>query len=50
MTELSDARLIKPPQFVDPNSDGLLVPTEAGKHVPFHPVQRMLSFRKAARA
>jgi dTDP-4-dehydrorhamnose 3,5-epimerase-like enzyme len=43
VTNLSDARLIKPPQFVDPNGDGLLVPTEAGRQIPFPQIQRMFS-------
>jgi dTDP-4-dehydrorhamnose 3,5-epimerase-like enzyme len=41
MTELSDARLIRPPQFLD--GDGLLVPTEAGRQVPFLQIQRMFA-------
>jgi dTDP-4-dehydrorhamnose 3,5-epimerase-like enzyme len=43
MNELSDARLIKLPQFVDPHGDGLLVVTEAGEQVPFHQIQRMFT-------
>jgi len=43
MNELSDARLIKLPQFVDPDGDGLLVVTEAGEQVPFHQIQRMFT-------
>jgi len=35
MNELSDARLIKVPQYVDADGDGLLVVTEAGEQVPF---------------
>ncbi len=40
MNELSDVRLIKPPQYVD--ADGLLVVTEAGAQVPFE-IQRMFT-------
>jgi dTDP-4-dehydrorhamnose 3,5-epimerase-like enzyme len=38
-----DARLVKLPQYVDADSDGLLVVTEAGEHVPFHQIQRMFT-------
>ena len=34
-----DARLVKLPQYVDANSDGLLVVTEAREHVPFHQIE-----------
>jgi hypothetical protein len=43
MNELSDARLIKLPRFMDPGGDGLLVVTEAGEQVPFHQIQRMFT-------
>jgi dTDP-4-dehydrorhamnose 3,5-epimerase-like enzyme len=43
MNELVDARLIKLPQHVDANGDGLLVVTEAGEEVPFHQIQRMFT-------
>jgi dTDP-4-dehydrorhamnose 3,5-epimerase-like enzyme len=43
MTERSDACLIKLPKFLDPNGDGLLVPTEAGRQVPFPQIQRMFA-------
>jgi dTDP-4-dehydrorhamnose 3,5-epimerase-like enzyme len=43
MNELSDARFIKLPRFVDPDGDGLLVVTEAGEQVPFHQIQRMFT-------
>ena len=43
MNELSDARLIKLPRFVDPDGDGLLVVTEAGEQVPFQKIQRMFT-------
>src|SRR5215472_4667761 len=38
-----DAHLVKLPQYVDADSDGLLVVTEAGEHVPFHQIQRMFT-------
>ena len=50
MTELSDARLIKPPLYVDPNGDGLLVPTEAGRQIPFLQIRRMFAMVAAAGA
>jgi dTDP-4-dehydrorhamnose 3,5-epimerase-like enzyme len=43
MNELSDARLIKVPQYVDDDGDGLLVVTEAGERVPFDHIQRMFT-------
>jgi dTDP-4-dehydrorhamnose 3,5-epimerase-like enzyme len=43
MNELSDARLIKLPRFVDPDGDGLLVVTEAGGQVPFDRIERMFT-------
>ena len=43
MNELSDARLIKVPQYVDADGDGLLVVTEAGEQVPFDHIQRMFT-------
>jgi dTDP-4-dehydrorhamnose 3,5-epimerase-like enzyme len=47
MTELSDARLIRLPQFLD--GDGLLVPTEAGRQVPFLQIQRMFAIVTGAK-
>src|SRR5215472_5855684 len=38
-----DAHLVKLPQYVDADSDGLLVVTEAGEHVPFHQIHRMFT-------
>jgi dTDP-4-dehydrorhamnose 3,5-epimerase-like enzyme len=43
MNELVDARLIKLSRYVDADSDGLLVVTEAGEQVPFHQIQRMFT-------
>jgi dTDP-4-dehydrorhamnose 3,5-epimerase-like enzyme len=43
MNELGDPRLIKLPQYVDANGDGLLVATEAGEQVPFDQIQRMFT-------
>jgi UDP-2-acetamido-3-amino-2,3-dideoxy-glucuronate N-acetyltransferase len=43
MSGLVDAHLIKLSQYVDADSDGLLVVAEAGKHVPFHRIQRMFT-------
>ena len=43
MTEFDDARLIKLPQFVDPDGDGLLVVAEAEEQVPFPHIQRMFT-------
>lgn len=43
MNGLVDARLIKLSQYVDADSDGLLVVMEAGEHVPFHQIQRMFT-------
>jgi hypothetical protein len=40
MNGLVDARLIKLSQYVDADSDGLLVATEAGEQVPFHQIER----------
>jgi UDP-2-acetamido-3-amino-2,3-dideoxy-glucuronate N-acetyltransferase len=48
--QLSDARLIKLPLYVDPGGDGLLVPTEAGKQVPFCQIQRMFTILAPAGA
>jgi hypothetical protein len=39
MNGLVDARLIKLSQYVDADSDGLLVAT-AGEQVPFHQIDR----------
>jgi dTDP-4-dehydrorhamnose 3,5-epimerase-like enzyme len=43
MSELGDARLIKVPKYLAPNGDGLLVPTEAGRQIPFLQIQRMFA-------
>jgi hypothetical protein len=43
MNGLVDARLVKLSQYVNADSDGLLVVTEAGEHVPFYQIQRMFT-------
>jgi hypothetical protein len=50
MNGLVDARLIKLSQYVDADSDGLLVVTEAGEYVPFHQIQRMFTILAPAGA
>jgi dTDP-4-dehydrorhamnose 3,5-epimerase-like enzyme len=42
MDKFGEARLIKVPQYLDPDGDGLLVVTEVGKQVPFQ-IERMFS-------
>jgi hypothetical protein len=40
MNGLVDARLVKLSQYVNADSDGLLVVTGAGEQVPFHQIER----------
>jgi UDP-2-acetamido-3-amino-2,3-dideoxy-glucuronate N-acetyltransferase len=42
MDEFGEASLIKVPRYLDPDGDGLLVVTEAGKQVPFQ-IERMFT-------
>jgi len=50
MNGLVDARLVKLSQYVNADSDGLLVVMEAGEHVPFHQIQRMFTILAPAGA
>lgn len=50
MTEFDDARLIKLPQFADPDGDGLLVVAEAEEQVPFGDFRRVFTITAPAGA